>query len=121
MSILGTRLRELRNEFGLTQAELSQEIGIGQSTLSDLERGSPPKMIGVLTQLASFYRCSVDYLVGLSEDRVVYRNNLPTHGVEIMSMVIELSELRRLELLYLAKALYELEQTEQFEPVDAAE
>ena len=36
---IGSRLRELRKERGLTQAELARQIGIQQSDLSRMEKG----------------------------------------------------------------------------------
>jgi len=37
---IGQRIRELRKIRGLTQVQLAKAIGIDQSTLSDIERGS---------------------------------------------------------------------------------
>jgi len=39
VAAIGTRLRELRRERGLTQAELARQIGIQQSDLSRMEKG----------------------------------------------------------------------------------
>jgi len=39
VATIGSRLRELRKERGLTQAELARQIGIQQSDLSRMEKG----------------------------------------------------------------------------------
>ena len=39
VAAVGSRLRRLRNERGLTQAELARQIGIQQSDLSRMEKG----------------------------------------------------------------------------------
>jgi len=39
VAAIGSRLRELRKERGLTQAELARQIGIQQSDLSRMEKG----------------------------------------------------------------------------------
>ncbi len=48
---VGTRLRQLRKERGLTQTELARQIGIQQSDLSRMEKGE--------------YRVSLDNLFGI--------------------------------------------------------
>ncbi|SHN40554.1 Transcriptional regulator, contains XRE-family HTH domain [Rhizobacter sp. OV335] len=39
METIGARVRGLRKEMGLTQAELAARAGVDQSTISDIERG----------------------------------------------------------------------------------
>lgn len=40
MSTVGERIRTLRKARGLTQPQLAREVGIDQSTVSDIERGA---------------------------------------------------------------------------------
>jgi transcriptional regulator with XRE-family HTH domain len=64
ISAIGSRLRELRKDRGLTQAELARQIGIQQSDLSRMEQGEYRvsldnlfKILGVFDlDLADFFR-----------------------------------------------------------------
>ena len=52
---------------GLTVEEISAQLGISRKTYSKYVKGSPiPSK--VLLQLSSMFSCSVDYLLGLSEN-----------------------------------------------------
>ncbi len=52
---LGERLRELRQQRGLTLLELSQQTSLSVSYLSDLERGRTNPSIDTLERIASSY------------------------------------------------------------------
>lgn len=112
MATLGERLKELRKRFKLTQGQLETYAGVSQSTISDLERGEiAPKTLTAIIYLAKYYNCSTDYLLGLTEDPTPTAHVAPvTHVAELVSISQQLTEVRRLELLRIAEALYELEQ-----------
>ena len=67
---LQEKLRDLREERGLKLEELSKQIGISKSALSQYENDEG-KEIGHkhICMLANFYNVSADYLVGLTENR----------------------------------------------------
>ena len=62
------RLKELRLEMGLTQAELAKESGLRQSHISSWESGLRMPLPDGLLKLANFFNCSVDYLLGNDKD-----------------------------------------------------
>jgi transcriptional regulator with XRE-family HTH domain len=69
MDVLGTRLRERREQEGLSQAEVSRRTGIIQRDVSLLERGKKQALwADTLRRLAETLRCSTDYLCGLTDD-----------------------------------------------------
>jgi len=63
------RVKELREEKGMKQIELSQALQVSQGTLSNWERGVHNPDNEALGQLAKLFECSVDYLLGHSEIR----------------------------------------------------
>ena len=66
------RIRNLREDADLTQAELGEQINVPQRTYAYYESGErmiPPQ---VLIALARFYRVSVDYLLGLTDQKAPY-------------------------------------------------
>lgn len=44
ISMIGTTLKKLRNIYGYTAAELSEELGISKSHLSEIENGKEPSL-----------------------------------------------------------------------------
>ena len=62
------RIKVLRLEKGLTQAELGQTVGVIQTAIGKYERGELEPNISLLTKLADYFGCSIDYLVGRSDD-----------------------------------------------------
>lgn len=63
------RLKELRKEMGLTQQELADGCKLGRRTISDYERGITMPGAVELNQLSAFFNVTVDYLLGLSNQR----------------------------------------------------
>ena len=66
------RIRNLREDADLTQAELGEQINVPQRTYAYYESGErmiPPQ---VLIALARFYHVSVDYLLGLTDQKTPY-------------------------------------------------
>ena len=66
------RIRELREDGDLTQKELAALLAVGQTTYSDYELGKLNIPVPVLIRLAEYYRTSIDYLVGLTNQREPY-------------------------------------------------
>ena len=63
----GTRLRGLRKEYKMSQAELSKYTKIGQSTIVEYERDSVNPGSDNLIEIAKVFNVSLDYLLGLTE------------------------------------------------------
>ncbi len=61
------RLRDMREDKDLTQAEMAEFLKLHQTTYSDYEIGKLNVPIDVLIKLAKFYGTSIDYLVGLTD------------------------------------------------------
>lgn len=82
-----SRLKELRLEKNLTQAELAEQVGINYSTLSDYERGDKKDpYVSTLKTLANFFGVSIDYLIGESNIR---DNKLLEQCQEILKQLSE--------------------------------
>ena len=67
MSSLAKRLKELREEKGLTQIELGKQLNISQSAISNIEKGQRTASIDVLILLAKFFAVTVGYLLGVED------------------------------------------------------
>ena len=90
------RLKDLRVERGLNLEELAQETGISKSALGSYENDNDEyKEInhGSLLKLADFYQVSVDYLLGLTNNRRY--ENTPIEELHLSDEVVELLKSER--------------------------
>jgi len=65
MAELRLRLRELREEQELSQAEMAKKLGVSQQTYSRYESHTTEIPLKLLIALAEFYDTSTDYLLGI--------------------------------------------------------
>ena len=66
------KIRVLRKEKKLTQAEVAKEVDLSARGYQDLELGAKPRYDALL-HIADFYDVSVDWLMGRTERREVWR------------------------------------------------
>ncbi len=69
MLILAERLSLLRKERDLTQKEVSRELGISLNSYQRYETDEREPTAPILVQMATFYHVSLDFLVGLKDER----------------------------------------------------
>lgn len=65
--LLGERLKELREEQGLTQRQLAEKLGLNSVTYLHYEKAQREPPLSVLADLAIFFEVSTDYLLGLKD------------------------------------------------------
>lgn len=66
------RLKEIREDKDLYQKDVANALEIKQQQYSEYEIGKRLIPIDKLVKLAKFYNTSIDYLVGLTNDRKPY-------------------------------------------------
>ena len=66
------RIRDLREDSNLTQAEIAKHLHIKQNTYSQYENGQRQLPLSCLIALAKFYKTSTDYILGLTDTRTPY-------------------------------------------------
>ena len=67
MTVFHTRLKELRQENGLTLKKVSSALDIPLSTYANYEQGAREPSLDMIVSLCKFFDVSADYLLGLSE------------------------------------------------------
>ena len=67
------RIRDLREDKDLSQQMLAQFLHVTQATYSRYESGVLDIPSAALIALAQYYRTSIDYLVGLTDNPEPYR------------------------------------------------
>lgn len=66
------RLKELRNEKGISQAELGRSIGVERSTICQYEKGSRMPDNNTLIKIADYFGVSIDFLLERKEQKNDY-------------------------------------------------
>lgn len=78
------RLKDLREDRDLSQAQVAKAIGVSQRVYSNLETGFSALREDILIALANFYDTSVDYLLYRTDER----KPLPKSKVDTSSEII---------------------------------
>ena len=104
------RLKELRSEKNLTQAEVAEAIGTSQRNIGRWENESNEPTADFILRLANFFECSVDYLLGREDDfgNITIKEAspfpLPAAEEELLNDFRKLpAELRRRAIAYMDK------------------
>ena len=66
------RIKELREDNDVTQTQVGEAINITQRTYSYYETGQRMMPPEVLIKLAKFYGTTVDYILGLTNEKKPY-------------------------------------------------
>lgn len=69
------RLKNLREDADLTQAQVGAHLHISQRSYAHFEAGTRGIPIEILVSLADFYQVSLDYLVGRSDEKKMLPNS----------------------------------------------
>ena len=68
IELSGKRIAELRSKAGISQAKLSELIGLHVKTISKAERGVKGLSVDNLLALAEYFNVSLEFLVGVESE-----------------------------------------------------
>lgn len=66
-------IRSERARMDYTQAELGEKLGVSVDTVRNWEDGATQIRISQLIDMAELFSCSIDYLLGRTNDRILHR------------------------------------------------
>ncbi len=70
------RLKGLREDKDLKQSDVAKLINVTQCTYINYEMGKRQIPIDILIQLALYYNTSIDYILGLTDERKPYPKSI---------------------------------------------
>lgn len=85
----GDRLKELRKQIGLNQAELAEKMSVTKSVISYYENRERSPSPEILIKLASIFHVSTDYLLGLENEQVLNVSDLNKEDIELLQHTLE--------------------------------
>lgn len=86
----GLLLKHLREEKGLTQAQLADKINRSKSVISKYESNTESPTLDTLIQLAIISNVSLDYLAGISTKRAVTLDGLSQEQADIIMLMVQM-------------------------------
>lgn len=90
----GLRLRELRKSKHWSQRQLAKKLNISAAAISRYENNTMTPSATVLSDMASLFRVSANYILGIEEHGVIHIGTLTEVQKKMMKAFSE--ELRRL-------------------------
>ncbi len=66
------RIRDLREDHNLTQSKLAKMLNMSQTGYSKYETGENDIPTNILIELAQYYNTSIDYMLGLTNEKKAY-------------------------------------------------
>jgi transcriptional regulator with XRE-family HTH domain len=99
VAAVGSRLRKLRKERNLTQAELARQIGIQQSDLSRMEQGEYRVSLDNLFKILAVFDLELADFFGQRSTPTGNQQPLSQQDMQILHMLRELSPDGRHEVL----------------------
>lgn len=66
-TLFSKRLKQLREEKGLKQAQIAEFLNYGSTAISNYESGRNEPSYNDLIKIANFFDVSIDYLLGYSD------------------------------------------------------
>ena len=87
--MLGTRIKELRKEFGLSQVELAMRMEVTKQTISNWENENIQPSIDMLVGLSNMFNVTTDYLLGLDDVPRLSIEGLPMSFAAHLAQIIE--------------------------------
>ena len=70
------KLRELREDAGISRQRLSSYLCVHQTTYSEYELGKINVPVDVFIKLAKLYGVSIEYTLGLTRERIIPRADI---------------------------------------------
>lgn len=89
MKAMGSRIREQRQKWEYTLAEVAEKVGVSKGTLSKLENGllkRPPRHL--IDKLANLFDCDPVYLLGYDDSPTVHLT-YSAPGKENVTLLVE--------------------------------
>ncbi len=95
----GMRLRELREEAGVSMMQLGKAVGVSDAAVCKWENGLAEPKASYIVKLAEYFDCSADYLVGMDGDFAAERVRARISVKTSDGKAVETSDTEKAELL----------------------
>ena len=95
--MIADRIKILRENKGITQAELARKLGVTRSGVNAWEMGISVPSTQYIAELSVFFEVSVDYLLGLNNTSTISVEGLSDREIASVLEIIRCYKLNRSE------------------------
>lgn len=114
------RIRDLREDKDLTQAELCQLLYMHKTTYTNYEQGKHTVPLDFAVTLADFYNVSIDYIAGRTNyPKGAGASNLSEDEINLLEKFSKLSERSKGKAELFIEQLYEKQEQQRFKLKEA--
>ena len=82
--LLAEKIKTIREQLGMTQAELARKLGLTRSSINGWEMGLSVPSTQYIVELAKLFRVSTDYLLGMKHGAVLNIDDLTEKEVSVL-------------------------------------
>lgn len=94
--MVADRIKAIREQKGLTQADLAKQLGITRSSVNAWEQGISVPSTQYIVELASLFKVSSDYLLGIDTTATVNVSGLFEDDIQLVQqLIVHLQQLRK--------------------------
>lgn len=87
--MVSDRIKALRENHGLTQSELAKQLGITRSSVNAWEQGISVPSTQYIVELATIFKVSTDYLLGVNATASINVSGLTDSDIELANSIVE--------------------------------
>lgn len=106
-------LKKIREKRNINQLKIAMDIGITQESISKYETGNSFPSKDILIKLADYLNCSIDYLLGRTDNPKLNKEPKPTENEKIENLIFRYNKLSNDNKNKLEGCLMALEQEEK--------
>lgn len=104
MQELGKRIKELRENAGLTQSQLAERVWVSKAAISNYELFERNPSLETLVNIAHVFHVSTDYLLGIDDkSQTLDLNGLSDEDIIVLEQTVALLRKKNLEKVRSAK------------------
>ena len=85
----GSKLKLLRKQYGFTQQQLAEKLGVTKSVVSYYELQERTPSPDVLVDLARIFHVTTDYLLGLEYNKTIDVSDLSDSDINLLLITID--------------------------------
>ena len=87
--MVADRIKAIREQRGLTQADLAKQLGITRSSVNAWEQGISVPSTQYIVELAGLFRVSADYLLGIDTTATVNVSGLFEDDIHVVQQLVD--------------------------------
>lgn len=97
-SMVADKIKHLRDQKGMTQANLAKQLGITRSSVNAWEMGISVPSTQYIVELAHIFKVSTDYLLGVDASASISVEGLTEKDIQIVhALIVHLKEKNKIK------------------------